>query len=162
MSWCGGGEISVTPGVEWRSLAISPVTLKPGSWPPSPGLAPWAILISISRQLFRYSAVTPKRPEAICLMALLALSPFGRGLARAGSSPPSPLSERAPMRFMAMESVSCASGESAPSEMPGARRRFRISVMLSTSSIGTGVRPSERKSSRSRSATGGRRRTASE
>ena len=29
----------------------------PGSCPPSPGLAPWATLISISRQLFRYSAV---------------------------------------------------------------------------------------------------------
>ena len=45
------------------------MTLKPGSCPPSPGLAPWATLISISRQLFRYSAVTPKRPEAICLIA---------------------------------------------------------------------------------------------
>ena len=76
MSWCGGGEISVTPGVEWRSRAIISVTLKPGSWPPSPGLAPWAILISSSRQLFRYSAVTPKRPEATCLTGELALSPF--------------------------------------------------------------------------------------
>ncbi len=28
-----------------------PVTLKPGSCPPSPGLAPWATLISISRQV---------------------------------------------------------------------------------------------------------------
>jgi hypothetical protein len=36
-------------------------------------------LISISRQLFRYSAVTPKRPEATCLIAEEALSPFGRG-----------------------------------------------------------------------------------
>ena len=161
MSWCGGGEISITPGVEWRSFAISSVTLKPGSWPPSPGLAPWATLISISRQLFRYSAVTPKRPEAICLIALLALSPFARGRARAGSSPPSPESERAPMRFMAMDSVSCASGLSAPSEMPGATRRLRISVMLSTSSIATGFAPSVRKSSRSRSATGGSLRTPS-
>jgi hypothetical protein len=37
MSWCGGGEISVTPLVEWRSRAIRSVTLMPGSWPPSPG-----------------------------------------------------------------------------------------------------------------------------
>ena len=61
---------------------------------------------------------------------------------RAGSapdpSPPSPLSELAPMRFMAMVSVSCASGESAPSDMPGVTKRFLISVMLSTSSSGTG------------------------
>ena len=27
----GGGEISVTPGVEWRSRAIISVILKPGS-----------------------------------------------------------------------------------------------------------------------------------
>ena len=39
---------------------MNSVTLKPGSWPPSPGLAPWAILISSSRQRFSYSAVTPK------------------------------------------------------------------------------------------------------
>jgi len=49
MSWCGGGLMSVTPGVEWRRRAMNSITLKPGSWPPSPGLAPWATLISISR-----------------------------------------------------------------------------------------------------------------
>ena len=54
MSWCGGGEIKVTPGVECRSLAISFVTLNPGSCPPSPGFAPWAIFISISLQLLNY------------------------------------------------------------------------------------------------------------
>src|ERR671910_498718 len=53
--------MSVTPGVECRSLAIISLTLRPGSWPPSPGLAPWATLISSSRQLLRYSAVTPNR-----------------------------------------------------------------------------------------------------
>ncbi len=80
MSWCGGGLISITPGVECRRRAISPDTFSPGNCPPSPGLAPCAILISISRQLLRYSAVTPNRPEAICLIAELALSPFSRGL----------------------------------------------------------------------------------
>ena len=38
--------------------------LVPGNWPPSPGLAPWAILIWIWSALTRYSVVTPKRPEA--------------------------------------------------------------------------------------------------
>ena len=154
MSWCGGGLISVTPGVECRSFAISPVTLNPGSCPPSPGLAPCATLISISLHALRYSAVTPNRPEAICLIAEFGLSPFFRGFARSGSSPPSPLSLRAPIRFIAMLSVSCASGLNAPSEMPGATSRFRISVMLSTSSTGIGTTPSRRKSSRSRNATG--------
>ena len=42
MSWCGGGEINVTPGVECLNFAISSVTLKPGNWPPSPGFAPCA------------------------------------------------------------------------------------------------------------------------
>ena len=70
MSWCGGGEIRPTPGVEYRVLAIHGYTFPPGSWPPSPGLAPWAILIWRSSALVRYSDVTPKRPDATCLMAL--------------------------------------------------------------------------------------------
>lgn len=49
---------------------------------------------------------------------------------------------------------------SAPSEMPGATRRRRIAVMLSTSSTGIDSR-TRRKSSRSRNAVGGWRRTAS-
>ena len=52
----------------------------PGSWPPSPGLAPCAILICSSRALTRYSLVTPKRPEATCLMALFLESPLGSGM----------------------------------------------------------------------------------
>src|SRR5471032_2462907 len=43
-------------------------TLCPGNWPPSPGLAPCAILIWIWSALARYSAVTPNRPEATCLI----------------------------------------------------------------------------------------------
>ena len=73
--------------------------------------------------------MTPKRPEAICLIAELALSPLACGLKRAGSSPPSPESDLAPMRFMAIASVSCASGDSAPSDMPGVTKRLRISVI---------------------------------
>src|ERR1700752_2526884 len=90
MSWCGGGEIRPTPGVEWRTLAMVASTLWPGNCPPSPGLAPCAILICITSELTRYSAVTPKRPEATCLIAERIESPFGSGLYRSGSSPPSP------------------------------------------------------------------------
>src|SRR4029450_6061975 len=68
MSWWGGGEIRATPGWVWRSRAISADPLCPGSWPPSPGLEPWAILICSSTALARYSGVTPKRPEATCLI----------------------------------------------------------------------------------------------
>ena len=50
-------------------------TLRPGSWPPSPGLAPCAILICSISALARYSAVTPKRPEATCLIFDLSESP---------------------------------------------------------------------------------------
>ena len=73
MSWCGGGEISPTPGVECRVSAIHGYTFLAMSWPPSPGLAPWAILIWMSWALVRYRLVTPKRPEATCLMARAAL-----------------------------------------------------------------------------------------
>ena len=69
MSWCGGGLISPTPGVECRVLATHGYTLLPGSCPPSPGFAPWAILIWMSSALVRYSEVTPNRPEATCLIA---------------------------------------------------------------------------------------------
>ena len=53
--------------------------------------------------------MTPKRPEATCLIAEFFESPFGSGTKRSGSSPPSPVLLLPPMRFIAMASVSCAS-----------------------------------------------------
>ncbi len=144
----------MTPGVECRRRAISSVTFIPGSCPPSPGLAPCATLISSSSHWLRYSAVTPKRPEATCLIFALGLSPFASGWKCAGSSPPSPLSERAPIRFIATFSVLCASGDSAPRLMPGVTNRLRIAVTLSTCSTGTGA-PSGLMSRRSRRWIGG-------
>jgi hypothetical protein len=65
--------------------------------------------------LVRYSLVTPKRPEATCLMAEFFESPFALvQVKRAGSSPPSPVLDLPPMRFIAMASVSCASLEMEP------------------------------------------------
>src|SRR5439155_24589372 len=52
------------------------VDLVAGKLAASPGLAPWAILICSSSELTRYSIVTPKRPEATCLMALRRQSPL--------------------------------------------------------------------------------------
>src|SRR5574337_1267709 len=138
MSWCGGGEIRPTPGVECRVLAIHGYTLWPGSWPPSPGLLPCAILICRSVALTRYSLVTPKRPEATCLMALRRQSPLGSGMKRAGSSPPSPVFDLAPSLFMAMASVSWASWLMEPYDMAPVAKRLRIASTGSTSSIGIG------------------------
>src|SRR3954470_3400554 len=90
MSWCGGGEISPTPGVEYRVFAIHGYTLAPGSWPPSPGFAPWLILICRSSALTRYSLVTPNRPDATCLTAERRLSPVSSGGKRAGVFAPAP------------------------------------------------------------------------
>ena len=53
MSWCGGGDISVMPGFAYLNVAISLSTLSPGSWPPSPGFAPCAILICITSAFTR-------------------------------------------------------------------------------------------------------------
>ena len=142
MSWCGGGEIRPTPGVEWRTLAMVLSTLWPGNWPPSPGLAPCAILICIMSELTRYSAVTPKRPEATCLIAERMKSPFGSGLKRSASSPPSPVFDLPPMRFMAMASVVCASREIEPNDMAPVEKRRTMFLAGSTSSSGTGLRPS--------------------
>ena len=62
---------------------------------------------------------------------------------------------------MAMFSVMCASGDSAPRLIPGVTKRLRIAVMLSTSSMGTGF-PSGLMSSRSRMWIGGFARIAAE
>src|SRR5439155_633517 len=56
--------------------------------------------------------VTPKRPDATCLMAERRQSPFGSRSKRRGSSPPSPVFDLPPIRFIAIASVSCASVES--------------------------------------------------
>src|SRR5712675_1935061 len=114
MSWCGGGEMRPTPGVEYLVLAIHGYTLCPGSWPPSPGLAPWAILICRSSALTRYSDVTPNRPEATWWIADRRRSPFGSRTYRSASSPPSPVFDLPPRRFMAIARFSCASLEMEP------------------------------------------------
>src|ERR1700680_522184 len=126
MSWCGGGDISPTPGVEYRVLAIHGYTLVPGSCPPSPGLAPCAILICRSSALARYSLVTPNRPLATCLTAERRRSPLGSGLNRSASSPPSPVLERAPRRFIAIARVWCASAEIDPYDIAPVANRFTI------------------------------------
>src|SRR5947209_10824304 len=130
-----------TPGVEWRTLAIQGQTLCPGNCPPSPGLAPCAILICNSSALTRYSLVTPNRPEATCLIALRLLSPLGRGLYRAASSPPSPVLLLPPIRFMAIARVSCASPLIEPYDIAPVANRLTIDSTGSTSPIGTGGRP---------------------
>ena len=57
---------------------------------------------------------------------------------RAASSPPSPVLERPPMRFIAMASVSCISGEIEPSDIAPVAKRCTSVSALSTSSSGTG------------------------
>src|SRR6266567_3998334 len=84
MSWCGGGEIRPTPGVEYLVVAIHGYTLLPGSWPPSPGFAPCAILICRSSALTRYSLVTPNRPLATCFAALAGVGPGAEPVHRDG------------------------------------------------------------------------------
>ena len=110
MSWCGGGEISPTPAVACRVRATHGYTFVGGSWPPSPGFAPCASLIWMSSALVRYRLVTPKRPDATCLIALRRSG----SRSRSTSSPPSPVFDLPPMRFIAIASVSCASCEIEP------------------------------------------------
>src|SRR5215475_15599888 len=136
MSWCGGGEIRPTPGVEYLVLAIQGYTLGPGSWPPSPGLAPWAILICRSSAFTRYSLVTPNRPLATCLTAERRRSPLSSGTYRRASSPPSPVLDRPPIRFIAIAIVSCASAEMDPYDMAPVANRRMMADAGSTSPMG--------------------------
>ena len=149
--------MSVTPGAERRSPAMYAVTLSPGSSPPSPGLAPWATLISSCSAPARYAVVTPKRPEATWRIWLAARSPFSSpcrcgnraerpaastsstAASRSASSPPSPELARPLMRAMATAMVSCASRESAPSDMPPVQKRGRTASTGSTASAAAPV-----------------------
>src|SRR3546814_1170087 len=69
-------------------------------------------------------------------------SPLGSTSKRSGSSPPSPVFDLAPRRFMAMARVVCASSEIDPYDMAPVEKRFTISLTGPTSSIGIGLRPS--------------------
>ena len=83
--------------------------------------------------------VTPNRPLAICLIALVRFSPLRPGTYRAGSSPPSPQLLMPPSRFIATAIASCASGLSEPSDIAPETKRRTIDSTGSTSSSGTGV-----------------------
>ena len=140
--------MSEMPGMEWRVLAITSSTLKPGSWPPSPGFAPCATLICISSALTRYSVVTPKRPDATCLVLLESETPWMLAWKRSLSSPPSPVFERVPSSFIAKQIASCASLDRAPKLIAPATKCLTMALMGSTSarSIGVAARLKSKKS----------------
>ena len=145
----------------------------PGSWPPSPGLAPWAILISTWSAAIRKLGVTPNRPDATCLILLLAVSPLRslrrwgnawdwpaaftsfRCRYRCGSSPPSPLLLLPPSRFMAMAIASWVSRLMAPRDMPPVQKRCTMEATDSTWSMGIALR-SDAMARQSRSVVSGR------
>ena len=58
--------------------------------------------------------MTPKRAEATCLIALRRQSPFASRANRSASSPPSPVLDRPPSRFIATAIASWASLEIEP------------------------------------------------
>src|SRR5437667_8736927 len=80
-------------------------------------------------------------------MADLLLSPLGSLSDLDGSSPPSPVFDLPPRRFMAMASVECDSIEMDPYDMAPEQKRRTISVHGSTWSMGTGLQSSNLKSS---------------
>ncbi len=68
------------------------------------------------------------------------LSPFGSGLKRSDSSPPSPVFDLPPIRFIAIASVVCASREIEPNDIAPVENRLTMSLAGSTSSSLTGLR----------------------
>ena len=87
--------------------------------------------------MVRYQDVTPKRPDATCLIAERRLSPLGSGTKRLGSSPPSPVFDLPPIRFIAIASVSWVSAEIEPKLMAPVQKRLTMLAAGSTSSSGT-------------------------
>jgi len=82
--------------------------------------------------------VTPKRPDAICLIRELRSRAVPRVRNRAGSSPPSPQLLFPPIMFIAIASVSWASADSEPCDIAPVENRRVIASTGSTSSRGTG------------------------
>ena len=66
------------------------------------------------------------------MILLFAQSPLGKGFHQSGSSPPSPVLERVPRRFMPTASVRCASGESEPSDIAVLLNRLMMALTGST------------------------------
>ncbi len=132
------------------------ITLWPGSWPPSPGFAPCAILIWIwsardqvlgrdaeaaRRDLLDAASAANRRPAAECRPrrrpgpstdptvspVLIGIAAQFAAIAALGSSPPSPVLLLPPMRFIATASVACASVEIEPSDIAPVAKRLTIS-----------------------------------
>ena len=82
----------------------------------------------------RYSVVTPNLPEATCLILEFIESPFDIGLNLEVSSPPSPVLDLPPRRFIAIARVVCASVEIEPRDIAPVANLFTISEVGSTSS----------------------------
>ena len=80
------------------------------------------------------SIVTPKRPEATCLIAEQRFFPSFPIVRRSLSSPPSPVFDFPCRWFMAIASVSCASFEIDPYDIAPVLKRVTIESTLSTSS----------------------------
>ena len=109
MSWCGGGEISPTPGVRVAHPGDDLVDLVAGQLAALAGLG---ALGDLDLQLVGVDQVVHGDAEAAggdLLDGAAPQSPLASGVKRSGSSPPSPVLLLPPMRFMAMASVSCAS-----------------------------------------------------
>ena len=136
ISWCGGGEINETPGVECLVFAIHGYTFLAGKCPPSPGFAPCAIFIWISCALVKYLDVTPNLPDAICLIAEHLLRPSLPIDNLSRSSPPSPLFDLPWIVFIAIANVSWASLEIDPYDIAPVLNLLTIESTLSTCSIG--------------------------
>jgi hypothetical protein len=102
-------------------------------------------LIWIMSALTRYSVVTPKRPEATCLMAERSERRRRQRQKRSGSSPPSPVLDLPPICSWPAPASVCASRLIEPNDMAPVAKRLTISAAGSTSSSGTGcVRPPRR------------------
>ena len=89
--------------------------------------------------LDKYSVVTPNLPEATCLIREFIESPLGKGLNLEASSPPSPVLDLPPRRFIAIASVVCASVDIEPSDIAPVANLLTISDTGSTSSILIGL-----------------------
>ena len=106
MSWCGGGEIRPTPGRGVPGLGDPRVDLVAGQLAALAGLG---ALGHLDLEVVGVGEVLAGHAEAAGRDLLDRAAALAGRSSRSASSPPSPVLDLPPIRFIAIASVSCAS-----------------------------------------------------
>src|SRR2546427_8629518 len=121
--WNGNGEKRDVPATVSRIFATTGVFLSPSRCPPSPGLAPWAYLISTRRARWTVSSRTPNIPVATCVITWSLYGTSSSGY------PPSPVDVNVFHAVAAIARASMIWRETDPKDIPPPYQGIGISIL---------------------------------